>query len=766
MKHVKLKRVFSSILVSYIVVLLLPALLVGILMGYTRRETEADCIDGICGTLSREVSRFENEVESMEEDARSLYSNTRLRYIAQQEGMKDADKNIIEVMRLNRELNGMFLKSDFYEQYALVLSNGYTFRNSGVTLGKDHFFNYYRFYEELSCQEWEEASFQRTAPFFFPMQKITINRWTGEYLSFCYPAVVQGSQNIAGSLQFLIQREKLEQMFSSLTEAGDEAGLYIFDETGDCIVSVNGAVLPQDLYGALDQQKEQGDMECSFQGKQWIVVWQKGLADGLTFAFTAPSSEVLESVYSFQALSVFLVILLLIVELYLGVSFARKYAMPIRNVLSNIERFMIEEGAGKGEPAAEKERLNEYEYLEDRVEKLIVTSRNHWDTLQKSKLHERLNYLSLLFHGEFQSHDLAVAEAENAGIFFKGRQFSVFVAAGGSGLSEALESLEGPLSEAVAAVRGQTEDEMYLLMQFGGGLPEPDYKEFIESFYHALSEMIEGRLQMGCGSCYQDLTDIDDSYLQAVYCLRYAGREGLGYAEYGSVTEERNDPWYPRELEEKLRNTVKNGSEEAITEIMAKMREENLQKRSLEMRMEAVFKNMLIATLISIGRDMILEKRLDEYLRDLYKEKSLPDMLSRLEEIFKEICRESQMTKKSQEDMYAERLNQYVTENYTDNMLSICMAAEAFSLSEGYFSRFYKRIMGKSFSDCLEELRLNKAKEFMRDTEDTVEEIAGKVGYGNGATFRRAFKRVYGISPNQWKQSCREQNRTKEDTRK
>ena len=555
-------------------------------------------------------------------------------------------------------------------------------------------------------------------------------------------------------------------MFSSLTEAGDEAGLYIFDETGDCIVSVNGAVLPQDLYGALDQQKEQGDMECSFQGKQWIVVWQKGLADGLTFAFTAPSREVLESVYSFQALSVFLVILLLIVELYLGVSFARKYAMPIRNVLSNIERFMIEEGAGKGEPAAEKERLNEYEYLEDRVEKLIVTSRNHWDTLQKSKLHERLNYLSLLFHGEFQSHDLAVAEAENAGIFFKGRQFSVFVAAGGSGLSEALESLEGPLSEAVAAVRGQTEDEMYLLMQFGGGLPEPDYKEFIESFYHALSEMIEGRLQMGCGSCYQDLTDIDDSYLQAVYCLRYAGREGLGYAEYGSVTEERNDPWYPRELEEKLRNTVKNGSEEAITEIMAKMREENLQKRSLEMRMEAVFKNMLIATLISIGRDMILEKRLDEYLRDLYKEKSLPDMLSRLEEIFKEICRESQMTKKSQEDMYAERLNQYVTENYTDNMLSICMAAEAFSLSEGYFSRFFKRIMGKSFSDCLEELRLNKAKEFMRDTEDTVEEIAGKVGYGNGATFRRAFKRVYGISPNQWKQSCREQNRTKEDTRK
>ena len=110
MKHVKLKRVFSSILVSYIVVLLLPALLVGILMGYIRRKTEADCLNNIYGALHREIFRFENEVEAMEDDARTLYSNTRLRYIAQQEGMKAADKNIVDVLKLYQELTRMYLK--------------------------------------------------------------------------------------------------------------------------------------------------------------------------------------------------------------------------------------------------------------------------------------------------------------------------------------------------------------------------------------------------------------------------------------------------------------------------------------------------------------------------------------------------------------------------------------------------------------------------------------------------------------------------------
>ena len=760
MKHIKIKRAFSKILISYLIVLLLPLVLVGILMEYTNNKTAEDCKRAIHSGLQKEVLQFEHEIDTMEDAAKKLYANNRLRYIAQQDGMQWGDKNISKVLEFHEELNHLFMQSDFYQDYALILSNGYIFRNAGITMGKEAFFNYYRSYEELDYERWAEESFMRAEPFFFPMQRIQVNDWAAEYLTFCYPVAVLGSRDITASLQLLIPRKRLEHLFLSRTDE-EGAGVYLFDRNGQCILTLGKAGEPEAFYHQLDLKNSQGDLECELDGRTWMVCHQRSEKSGLTLVFAAPSSQVLEASYSFRNLSIFLMVLLFAIELYLGISFARKYAMPIRNVLSNIERFMTEEKSGIQEKQEEKPvgdaPANEYEYLEDQVEKLLITGRKRREILRKNKLHEKLNYLSLLFHGEFQSHELAVEEAKNTGICFTGNLFSVCSLTGGEGLQEALEHLEEPWKSAVAAVRSQNEGKAELLWQFTGLLSDQEYLEFMESFYQALAQKVEG-LRMGCGGCYSDLTDLDDSFRQAAYCLRYAKRRELFFADYASVTEERNDPWYPRELEEKLRNTVKNGNEETIGQIMEKICQENIRKRSLEIRMETVLRNQMIATLITIGKDMILGKRLDEYLRDLYKEKSLSDMLSKLEEIFKEICRDSQMTKKPQEELYAERLNQYLEDNYGDKMLSVCMAAEAFSLSEGYFSRFFKKMMGRSFSDCLEELRLKKAKELMRDTEATMEEIAGKVGYGNDATFRRAFKRVYGIAPNQWKQTMKEED--------
>ena len=80
------------------------------------------------------------------------------------------------------------------------------------------------------------------------------------------------------------------------------------------------------------------------------------------------------------------------------------------------------------------------------------------------------------------------------------------------------------------------------------------------------------------------------------------------------------------------------------------------------------------------------------------------------------------------------------------------MLAEEFGLSENYFSIFFKETMGKSFSSYLEKLRLEKAKKLIAEGKWDMETIAQMVGYGSSATFRRAFKRAYGIAPS----ACKE----------
>lgn len=71
---------------------------------------------------------------------------------------------------------------------------------------------------------------------------------------------------------------------------------------------------------------------------------------------------------------------------------------------------------------------------------------------------------------------------------------------------------------------------------------------------------------------------------------------------------------------------------------------------------------------------------------------------------------------------------------------------------ENYFSIFFKETMGKSFSSYLEKLRLEKAKKLIAEGKWDMETIAQMVGYGSSATFRRAFKRAYGIAPSAWKE--------------
>lgn len=80
--------------------------------------------------------------------------------------------------------------------------------------------------------------------------------------------------------------------------------------------------------------------------------------------------------------------------------------------------------------------------------------------------------------------------------------------------------------------------------------------------------------------------------------------------------------------------------------------------------------------------------------------------------------------------------------------------AEHFGFSESYFSIIFKEIMGEPYSAYLEKLRLSRAETLLRSTPRSVEEIAQAVGYNNSTTFRRAFKRVTGISPTQLREQA------------
>ena len=63
-----------------------------------------------------------------------------------------------------------------------------------------------------------------------------------------------------------------------------------------------------------------------------------------------------------------------------------------------------------------------------------------------------------------------------------------------------------------------------------------------------------------------------------------------------------------------------------------------------------------------------------------------------------------------------------------------------------------KKEVNQNFTDYLWKLRLDKAKELLRDTEQSIDEISEAVGYLNTSSFRRKFKQDTGLTPSQYRE--------------
>jgi len=88
----------------------------------------------------------------------------------------------------------------------------------------------------------------------------------------------------------------------------------------------------------------------------------------------------------------------------------------------------------------------------------------------------------------------------------------------------------------------------------------------------------------------------------------------------------------------------------------------------------------------------------------------------------------------------------FIREHYTDN-LTLYTAANEAKLSPPYFSTVFKEETGKSFTSFLNELRIARAKELLKDNALPISEISAMVGFFDQSYFSRVFRNAVGVSP-------------------
>lgn len=93
---------------------------------------------------------------------------------------------------------------------------------------------------------------------------------------------------------------------------------------------------------------------------------------------------------------------------------------------------------------------------------------------------------------------------------------------------------------------------------------------------------------------------------------------------------------------------------------------------------------------------------------------------------------------------------EYIREHYKEKLRLIDVADYVF-VSQWHLSKLLNKHTGQSFSEALNKARIAKAKELLKDPSMRIYDIAEEVGFQDLAHFSRVFKKLEGISANEYR---------------
>ena len=99
-----------------------------------------------------------------------------------------------------------------------------------------------------------------------------------------------------------------------------------------------------------------------------------------------------------------------------------------------------------------------------------------------------------------------------------------------------------------------------------------------------------------------------------------------------------------------------------------------------------------------------------------------------------------------------DELHVWITEHLHDSRLNVDALANHVGMSPRSFTRNYKAKMGQTPGKAIEFFRLEAARRLLEDSEQSIDQIAQRCGFGDKERMRTTFQRHLAVSPNDYRQ--------------
>ena len=136
-------------------------------------------------------------------------------------------------------------------------------------------------------------------------------------------------------------------------------------------------------------------------------------------------------------------------------------------------------------------------------------------------------------------------------------------------------------------------------------------------------------------------------------------------------------------------------------------------------------------------------------LQALYENKTLLDMMNFIKKLLLQVSQQYG-SNDAKENNYCELAKKYLDDNYMNDM-NITDTADYLNISYSYLSKIFRARTGSTLTDYLNNVRIEKSKEYLANTFLTLGEISEKLGYNNVQSYQRFFKKYVNITPGDYR---------------
>ncbi len=251
------------------------------------------------------------------------------------------------------------------------------------------------------------------------------------------------------------------------------------------------------------------------------------------------------------------------------------------------------------------------------------------------------------------------------------------------------------------------------------------------------------------GNVEKGLLGISKSYYLANENLRYVRFTRNSMAVNRGVLDI-DDYYYPTDWEIQLINNLKLGNLTTVNKILDEIKSEN-EKKNLSERAMTKLVLLIMETMVRVLNELNIDGEIyEKQFSSKMQRRDLQEIWKYLYEVGKLICDRIEYSNTPSTVEIGGKLLVYVNKNYNSPDMSLKELSDVFNMSVSSASKIFKEVTGIKFSDYISRLRMERAKELLREKNLDINKVANMVGYENTYSFKRAFVRYEGVKPDEY----------------